>query len=169
MTGRELAKLLADNPDLEVGGGLAAVLLNRSILRMPARSEHELQAAVIDECDLRASQRPEYGLLFAIPNGGWRHPTVAATLKAEGLRAGIPDLFLPVQRHGYGGLFIELKTPTGRLSDEQVAWVRNLTAEGYRCKVCQTNSVTEVVDFIEWYLDGTWNFNTEKRSPTNDQ
>ena len=36
--------------------------------------------------------------LFAIPNGGLRHIKVAMTLKAEGVIAGVSDLFLMVPR-----------------------------------------------------------------------
>jgi len=34
-----------------------------------------------------------------------------ATLKAMGLRAGAPDLFLAMMRGGYGGLYLEIKGP----------------------------------------------------------
>ena len=37
-------------------------------------------------------------LYFAIPNGGHRHPAVAAKLKAEGATPGVPDLFIPQWR-----------------------------------------------------------------------
>lgn len=55
-------------------------------------------------------------LIFAIPNGGQRNIAVAAKLKAEGVTAGIPDLFIPAW-----SLWIEMKTPTGRLSEPQKA------------------------------------------------
>lgn len=34
-------------------------------------------------------------MIFAIPNGGARHAIVGAKLKAEGVLAGVPDLFVP--------------------------------------------------------------------------
>jgi hypothetical protein len=80
---------------------------------------------------------PELGMLYAIPNGGDRHPVVAAKMKAEGVRAGVPDYCLPVARGGYHGLYIELKTPTGYPSREQRAWIAALREQGYRAEVCR--------------------------------
>ena len=36
--------------------------------------------------------------MFRIPNGGSRHPAEAARLKAQGVKAGVPDLCIPVAR-----------------------------------------------------------------------
>lgn len=75
---------------------------------------------------------PELSLMFAIPNGGLRDPRTAAKLKAEGVKSGVPDIFLPVARHGVHGLFIELKKPKkGRASDNQSDWIDRLRAQGY--------------------------------------
>ena len=54
-------------------------------------------------------------LIFHIPNGEYRHISVGKRLKAEGVVAGIPDLFVPEWR-----LWIEMKTVDGgTLSIEQ--------------------------------------------------
>lgn len=85
---------------------------------------------------------PELDLLLAIPNGGHRHIAVARKMKAEGVRAGVPDLLLPVPRGQYHGLFIELKAPKepgqrpGRLSEAQYDWNRKLDAQGYWVETC---------------------------------
>lgn len=34
-------------------------------------------------------EHPELALMFAVPNGGHRHPVVAAKLKAQGVKAGV--------------------------------------------------------------------------------
>ena len=47
-------------------------------------------------------------LLFAIPDGGRRDAVTGAHLKAEGVRAGGPDMFLAVPRQNAPGLFPEL-------------------------------------------------------------
>lgn len=76
-------------------------------------TEHEEQKALIEWSAWMSNARPELSLMFAVPNGGDRHPAVAAKLKAEGVKAGVPDIFLPVPRNGYHGLFIELKELKG--------------------------------------------------------
>ena len=83
-------------------------------------SEHDEQAALFEWATWHTSQCPELGLLFAIPNGGHRHPVVAARLKAEGVRAGVPDICLPVARKGYHGLFVELKFGRNKPTPAQV-------------------------------------------------
>ena len=52
-----------------------------------------------------------------------------------GVRPGVPDLFYPVPQDGYHGLFIEMKTATGRLSSEQKKWITALEQLGYKCIV----------------------------------
>lgn len=76
---------------------------------------------------------PELALLHAIPNGGWRHPATAAALQRQGVKPGVPDMFLPVPRGMFNGLYIELKRlREGDLSDKQREWLAALTAQGYR-------------------------------------
>jgi len=64
-------------------------------------------------------------LIFAIPNGSWRDSQTAVKLKKEGVVRGIPDLYVPKYH-----LWIELKTPNGKLSPEQVEMHRYLRAIG---------------------------------------
>jgi len=55
---------------------------------------------------------------FAIPNGSHRHISVAKRLKAEGVRAGAPDLYFPAWK-----LWIEFKREKGGvLSPAQKEW-----------------------------------------------
>ena len=46
---------------------------------------------------------PELVLLYHIPNGGKRDAQTAISLKRQGVKAGVPDLHLPVARGGYHG------------------------------------------------------------------
>ena len=57
-------------------------------------------------------------------------------MKGQGVRAGVPDLCLPVARGNEHGLFIELKVAGGRVSDEQKKWLKALSGQGYRAAVC---------------------------------
>ena len=66
--------------------------------------EAEHQAALFRWASLVSLRLPELRLLFAVPNGGHRHRAVAARLKDEGVKAGVPDLFLPVPRGAFHGL-----------------------------------------------------------------
>lgn len=103
---------------------------------LPRPSEHAEQCALVEAIAWHANQRPALALLYAIPNGGARHKATAGRLKAEGVRAGVPDLCLPVARGGYHGLYIELKARHGRASEVQRWWLGRLAAEGYHAAVC---------------------------------
>lgn len=75
--------------------------------------------------------------LFAIPNGGERNVIVATRMKAEGVRRGVPDLFLALPKGCYHGLFIELKKPCGgKVSEHQKEYIRYLNSQNYLAIVC---------------------------------
>ena len=77
------------------------------------------------------------GRIFAIPNGGSRHKVEAMRLKMEGVRAGVPDLFLPIAANGKHGLFIEMKrSKGGRLSPQQHDWLAYLSGADYQAHCC---------------------------------
>ena len=60
-----------------------------------------------------------------------------AKLKKEGLKSGVPDLFIPVAKNGFNGFFIEMKKPkTGVVSENQDYWLNTLSYNGYRAEVC---------------------------------
>lgn len=69
--------------------------------------------------------------LFAIPNGGARTQFGGAILKAEGMLAGTPDLFLMAQP----GVFIEMKTEKGKQSDEQKKFEAMALKMGYKYEI----------------------------------
>lgn len=107
-------------------------------MRTAIQSEHDEQVTLMKWWAL-AHQRfgiPEQ-LLFAIPNGGVRNIVTASRLKAEGVRAGIPDLFLAVPSHGMHGLFVEVKRVRGgHVSDAQSVAIHELKSQGYDAVVC---------------------------------
>lgn len=74
--------------------------------------------------------------LFAIPNGGKRNPREAARLKGLGVKAGVSDLFLPVARGGYHGLWIEMKSKNGKASKAQTEWLIKMRDQGYAAALC---------------------------------
>ncbi len=114
-------------------------------------SEDEEQTAVMEWTVLMEKQLPELRLLFHVANGGERHPAVASKLKRMGVKKGVPDLFLPVPRGGFHGLWVEMKRKKGgRVSDEQKAWIEDLEGQMYRCVVA--HGCEEACDAIFKYL-----------------
>lgn len=101
-------------------------------------TEAEEQATLLNWCRMQEGRHPELGLLFHIPNGGKRGKAEAARFRAEGVKAGIPDLMLPVARGGKHGLFLELKRKAGgRVRPEQKDWMDKLKEQGYEAQVCR--------------------------------
>lgn len=85
--------------------------------------------------------------IFAIPNGGFRSMTTAGKLKAEGVSAGVPDLFVPAWR-----LWIEMKrVKNSRVSPEQTDWIRYLKSVGYTCLIChgQADAKAQISAFMK--------------------
>ena len=80
-------------------------------------------------------QEPRLALLYHIPNGKRRSKAAAGQLKAMGVKRGIPDLFLPVGRHGFHGLYVEVKALDGTVSAEQKTLHAQLRAQGYAVEV----------------------------------
>ena len=71
--------------------------------------------------------------IMAIPNGGARSKATAGKLKAEGVSAGVPDLFIPEWR-----LWIEMKRQKGgSVSAAQRDWMEYLERAGYETAVCK--------------------------------
>lgn len=79
---------------------------------------------------------PELDLMYHIPNGGSRNVKEAANLKRQGVKAGVPDLCLPVARGKYHGLYIELKYGNNKPTDLQRKWLTALQVQGYAVSVC---------------------------------
>ena len=101
-------------------------------------SESDEQICVFEWAAVMQPKVPELQLLFHIPNGGYRNKATAARMKAEGVKAGVPDLFLPVARNGAHGLFIEMKKRKGgKVREEQYTWGKALTFEGYQFTICR--------------------------------
>lgn len=113
-------------------------------------SEHDEQRALFEWAALMERRVPELALLLAIPNGGHRHKAVAAKMRAEGQRAGVPDILLPVARRGYHGTWIEMKFGANKQTPAQREWDRRLTAQGYIVEVFHTWH--QAAQHLIWYL-----------------
>lgn len=96
------------------------------------------QAALLREVAFR--HPAVFKLIYHVPNGGHRHKAVAVKLKEQGVKAGVPDLVLPLARGGYFGLYIEFKaTPPfdAAVSSSQDSYIQALTEQGYLAIVCR--------------------------------
>ena len=114
-------------------------------------SESQEQINLFTWANLQSCKIPELKLLFHIPNGGKRNIVTARRLKAEGVKAGVPDLFLPVSRGGFHGLFIEMKAGKNKPTEKQDVWITDLRQQGYKVVVCY--GCEEAIGEIKRYLE----------------
>jgi hypothetical protein len=114
-----------------------------------ASPERDMQQALIDLCAAREAEYPCLEWIYATPNGQYR----PGQRMEPGLKSGVPDVFLPAPAGGYHGLYLELKSATGRVRNAQRRWLRGLRAQGYAARVAR--SLAEADDTITAYLEDT--------------
>ena len=116
--------------------GSQVTVLPNAAATLPGGSEHAEQKHLMVWAATMSLTVPAYESLFAIPNGGQRTKAAAGKLKAEGVKPGVPDLFLAIARGKSKGLFIELKRlQNGRVSPDQAIWHTRLRGNGKAAKV----------------------------------
>ena len=117
---------------------------------MKITNESQEQINLFRWANLQSCKIPELKLLFHIPNGGKRNIVTARRLKAEGVKAGVPDLFLPVPRGGYHGLFVEMKAGKNKTTEKQDVWITDLRQQGYKVVVCYgcEEAMTEIKEYL---------------------
>lgn len=69
-----------------------------------------------------------------------------------GVKAGVPDLCLPVPMNGFAGLYIEMKYGKNKPTDHQKEWIKALKEQGYKVTVCYSG--VEATQELESYLQG---------------
>jgi hypothetical protein len=153
--GNQLFEIAQKNPDIRIADEPAAVPRGRTEahrqLDAETGSEHAEQVALFRWADDNVHRRPALALMFAFPNGGHRHAAVAAKLKQEGVKAGVPDIFLPYPNAaGKGGLFIEMKAGKNKTTNSQQLWLQRLEQVGYAVAICY--SAAAAITTIEEYL-----------------
>lgn len=119
----------------------------RKVLRCSEESE---QAALISWARFNTVLYPDLNLLFHVPNGGARDKREGANLKRAGVLAGIPDLILPVARHGYHSLYIEMKVEPNKPTKSQIDVMKKLKKNGNFVIVCY--GAGEARKVLNWYL-----------------
>lgn len=101
-------------------------------LKNGCRSEAEEQTLLFEW----SAYIPELKFMYAIPNGGSRHPAEAKNLKKQGVKSGVPDICLPLPKGKYCGLYIEMKVGKNKTSDNQNEWLGYLKSKRYATAVC---------------------------------
>jgi len=136
-------------------------------MKAPVPYEHDEQVTVISWAKMNEFQLPELALLHAIPNGMYvvggvkRRKGVIDKMKAEGMKPGVLDLFWPVARGTWHGLYIEMKRrdkSLSKVSDEQKWWIKKLHEQGYYVSVCwgadeAILTLTEYYNLGEFYYE----------------
>lgn len=119
--------------------------------RRNAQPEAIEQAKVIAWA--RASERnyPYLQLLHCSLNGVKMTKAQAGRAIAQGMLSGVPDLFLPVPKNGYHGLFIEMKYGSNKVTENQEKFLQNAANVGYAISVCY--SANEAIKRIEDYYE----------------
>lgn len=121
--------------------------------RMRCPTEAQEQEALFAWAERARCKYPALDLMYHIPNGGSRNLIEAAHLKAQGVKAGVPDICLPVPSGMHTALYIELKRrERGKVSDAQAGWIAALNRVGCRAVVCR--GWDEARAEIERYLGG---------------
>jgi len=119
-------------------------------------SEHAEQAFVVAWARAHEHIEPRLAMLLSIPNGANKSPAARAKFQREGLRAGVPDLFLAAPElvaweEPAHGLFVEMKRVRGGVvSPEQRAWHEALRGQGYRVVVAKgaEEGITAIQDYL---------------------
>lgn len=109
--------------------------------------ERDEQAAVFEWAEWKANQDPAYRLMYAVPNGQYR----PGQRPEPGLKAGVPDICLPVPRGGYHGLYLELKVGDNQPTAKQEWWLEALADWGYITAVAW--GFDDAVAVIETYME----------------
>lgn len=126
-----------------------------------AAAREESYASAIPASSRHLWAVPELEWLHAIPNGGERSASVAASMKAEGVKRGVPDIFWPLtsrllatnvidQPFGiYPGLYIEMKVGNNKLSEYQNSFFDHAVRQGYEVVCCYswTEAASAIINY----------------------
>lgn len=121
--------------------------------------EHHEQVQYFNLVKQEAVRSDAYASIFAIPNGTPTSQRMGAYMVSEGVRAGVPDICIPLARvspsgHLYNTLFIEMKAPidTAKIRDSQMEWISRLKHNGCAVCVCDNwrDAWNRTAEYIGW-------------------
>jgi len=112
------------------------------------KEEDTNQAALVKWADMHKNIGP---FLFSIPNGGSRNIIEAVKIKKTGGKAGVFDLFLMIPSEIYHGLFIEMKSKKGRLSEKQKEFQKRAETKDYCTFVAYSwiEAKDKILDYLQ--------------------
>lgn len=99
-------------------------------------TEHGHQTSLFAWAALNTKQFPALVWMFAIKNAEKAGKIAGAMAKAEGVRAGVSDIFLPWAAKGCHGLFIEMKKPGEKAKPNQLEFGKEMQNRGFGFVVC---------------------------------
>ena len=121
-------------------------------MRFNFSGEDAQQVLVVDWAMVHQNEFPELKWLFHCPNGGKRNAFEAAKFKRLGVKPGVSDLFLPVPKGDYHGLFIEMKYGNNKLQPSQKEFLSDMAKQNYFVVTCYSGE--KAVEIIKKYIQG---------------
>lgn len=106
-------------------------------------TEDQIQKAVKEFSDL--NKLP----MHHSPNAGKRSKFTGKKLKDFGMMVGFSDCFFLRSNSNFKGLFLELKTKTGKLTREQLAFINLARKEGFYAET--TYGLDAALAAIRWF------------------
>ena len=114
-------------------------------------SAHQQQVVEWARWASLSAKYPMLEMLHCSLNGVKLSKSQAGIAKGQGMLSGVPDLFLPVPRGKYHGLYIEMKHGSNTLTDNQKKFLQNAANVGFAVSVCY--SAQEAIKRIEDYYN----------------
>lgn len=126
-------------------------MINRRTVRTPIgrTSEQDEQIAAMKWLALKYPDI--FKVTMAIPNEGKTSWYGGQRMKMAGVKAGAPDLLLPIASKNKHGLFIEMKSRQGKLRPNQSEMHELIRAQGYSVVTCY--GVDEFIETAQDYLE----------------
>lgn len=117
--------------------------------------ESDEQTTLFNWARMQEHKYPGLRWMHHIPNGGSRNKAEAARLRAEGVKAGVSDIFLPEPVGAFHGLYIELKRlDGGRPSKAQKDFIAAMREQGYAAEI--VHGWLAASELITSYLEGRY-------------
>lgn len=112
--------------------------------------EHDIQRTYFEWVRTMAAQDGRYAYIWAVPNAGKRSSQNRIWMWQEGLARGYPDIVIDWPMGKYVGARIEAKSLKGKLSPDQVIWLKRLGKAGFAVQVCY--NLDDLMSFTRAYF-----------------